>query len=168
MTLFKSYSSIKDFLYRFTLLKIGKLHIRLHQIKDKDSTGLFHNHPFKYISIILRGGYTEEILKDDNITTKTHSTGSIIFRGEKTLHKISECNPKTVTLFLAWGNYGWHAVNTGEATHKPGVYRRMVNDAELWAKREKDIWFIGHKDYTKAQNETRHSIHQRDYEQPTV
>ena len=55
MILFKPYSNIKDFLHRFTLLKIGSLHthsvrpafagIRLHKITDKYQTTLYHNHP---------------------------------------------------------------------------------------------------------------------------
>lgn len=66
MILFKPYSNIKDFLLRFTLIKIGGLHIRLHKIIDKDKTALYHNHPFNYISIILKGGYNETILINKN------------------------------------------------------------------------------------------------------
>ncbi len=80
MIIFKPYSSIKDFLQRFTLLKIGTLHIRLHKIMDKDRTTLFHNHPFNYISIILKNGYTETYIEKGLTKSISHNFLSIIKR----------------------------------------------------------------------------------------
>lgn len=160
MILFKGYSNIKDFLHRFTLLKIGKLHIRLHRIKDIDRSGFFHNHPFKYVSIVLRGGYTEELLTDPKNIEKKHSAGSVIVRSQKTYHKIIQCQPHTLTLFMAWGNYNWHAINPNTPIHPDGVYLRLLHGKYVWAKRKDDIWFIGHEDYYRAEEELRHSIHQ--------
>lgn len=50
------------FLERYTILKIGLLHIRIHYIKDIDRSVFYHNHLFHYISIILKGGYSDEVI----------------------------------------------------------------------------------------------------------
>ncbi len=160
MIFFKGYSNIKDFLSRFTILKIGKLHIRLHKIKDIDRSGFFHNHPFNYISIVLKGGYTEQVLEDNGFYEETFTAGHVIFRNRKTCHKITEVKAPTYTLFLAWGKYEWRAVNLAEPKYADGVYQRTIKDKKLWAKRKRDIWFIGHESYLEALSETRHSIHQ--------
>jgi hypothetical protein len=159
--IFKPYSNIKDFLHRFTLLKIGRLHIRLHKIMGPDVSGFFHSHPFKYLSIVLRGSYIEDVL--GAITKrKYHGTGSFIFRGEKTFHKIIKAAPNTMTLFITWGNYEWRALNLNPQKVPNGLYQRTINEKNLWAKRENDIWFVGNEDYEIARKETRHSIHQFD------
>lgn len=151
MILFKPYSNIKGFLNRFTILKIGTFHIRIHKILDKDRTTLYHNHPFHYISIILKGGY-KECLIDKTIK---HSLFSVIIRNSKTFHRIDEVYGETITLFITIGNYGWKAFNT-ETCNDDGVYERKG----MFAKKENGIWFIGNKDFDKASKEIRHSIHQ--------
>lgn len=44
------------------LLSIFGCHIDLHKFERRDAEGCFHTHPAWAIRIILRGGYTEEIL----------------------------------------------------------------------------------------------------------
>jgi hypothetical protein len=160
MTFFKPYSSIRDFLQRYTLLKIGSLHIRLHKITDKDRTTLFHNHPFNYVSIILKGGYSEIYLKDGLELKSTHNIFSIIKRNHNVFHRIDEIKCETITLFIAYGKYDWNAFNTKEEHHTDGIYQRNINDKMLWCKKENGIWFIGNTDKEISQKETRHSIHQ--------
>ncbi len=160
MTLFKPYSSIKDFLHRYTLLKIGSLHIRLHKITDKDRTTLFHNHPFNYVSIILKGGYSETYLKDGLELKSTHNIFSVIKRNHNVFHRIDEIKCETFTLFIAYGKYNWNAFNTKNDTSKDGVYERVLNGKKFWCKKENGIWFIGNADKSIANRETRHSIHQ--------
>ena len=41
-----------------------------------------------------------------------------------------------------------------------GLYLRVINDKEVWSKRDNGIWFIGNTDKSIALAETRHSIHQ--------
>ncbi len=159
MTIFKPYTNIKDFLHRFTLLKIGGLHIRLHKIIDKDQSTLFHNHPFHYISFIVKGGYRETILVDGDEKIKTNKLFSIICRKNNIYHRIDEIFGETVTLFIAYGNYGWSAINT-VPSNDDGIYLREVQGERVWSKKENGIWFIGHLDKNKAMKETRHSIHQ--------
>lgn len=159
MKFFKPYSSIKDFLRRFTILKIGNLHIRLHKIVDMDQSTLFHNHPFNYISIILKGGYSETYIKDDTEIKRTHGFLSVIKRSHNVYHRIDSIKGKTITLFIAYGKYNWNAYNT-EKIIEYGLYEREINGRKVWSKKENGIWFIGNENRTVAENETRHSIHQ--------
>lgn len=103
MIIFKPYSNIKNFLHRYTLLKIGSLHIRLHKVTDKDRTTLFHNHPFNYISIILKGGYTETYIVNGIEKMSTSSFLSVIKRKHSCYHRIDDIKSETITLFIAYG-----------------------------------------------------------------
>jgi hypothetical protein len=133
--------------------------VRLHTILDKDKTSLFHNHPFNYISIILKGGYTEIFIEDGIEKTKKYSRFSIIKRSHKTFHRIDSIKSKTTTLFIAFGKYNWNAINTISDSEN-GVFQREINNKIVYAKKENGIWFIGNEDKDIAQKETRHSIHQ--------
>lgn len=161
MILLRRYSSIKDFLYRFTILKIGNLHIRLHKIVDKDMATLMHNHPFNYVSIILKGGYTETYLKGDEAMKVMHGFLSIIKRQHHVFHRIDDVKKPTVTLFMAYSKYQWMAKNVREYNSENGIFQRVIDNKKIYSKRENGIWFIGNSDYEKAKNETRHSIHQK-------
>jgi hypothetical protein len=160
MTFLKRYSSIKDFLYRFTILQIGSLHIRVHKIVDRDRTTLLHNHPFNYVSIVLKGGYSETYLYEKEKRKRTHTFLSIIKRRHNVFHRIDDVKRPTFTLFIAYGKYNWKAENIEVSNAEDGVFTRVINNKKVHSKRKNGIWFIGNKDYEKAANETRHSIHQ--------
>lgn len=160
MKLFKPYTNIKDFLHRFTLLKIGRLHIRLHKLTSEDRSTLFHNHPFHYISFILKGGYTERVRDGDREYTKSHSRGSLIFRNRKVFHRIEELKGDTITLFIAYGKYTWNAINTNPDISTDGIFQREIHGKTVWSKRKDGVWFIGNLEKEIAEKETRHSIHQ--------
>ncbi len=162
MIFFKPYVNIKNFLQRYTLLKVGNLHIRIHKIVDKDRTTLFHNHPFNYISIILKGGYTESVIVNRKINKFNHKFLSIIKRKNSSYHRIDDIKGETITLFIAYGNYSWNAINTENNNLDDGLFKRIINDKELWCKKENGIWFIGHCNKLEAESESRHSIHQHD------
>lgn len=158
--IFKPYSNIKNFLKRYTLFKIGTLHVRIHKIVDKDRTTLFHNHPFNYISIILKGGYTEIFIQNEQEKIAKHNFLSIIKRKYNIYHRIDDIQGQAITLFIAYGKYDWKAFNTKDESATNGVYQRVIQNKELWCKKENGIWFIGHYDKNEAINESRHSIHQ--------
>ncbi len=162
MVLFKPYTSIKDFLNRFTLFKIGTLHIRIHKISSADRSTLYHNHPFHYISIILKGGYTESYVcsKTNTIKKVTHKLFSCILRKNTVFHRIETLLGETITLFVAYGNYGWKAYNIEKNHTNDGIFQREVNGKTVWSKKSDGIWYIGNINKDIALNETRHSIHQ--------
>ena len=104
MILFKKYTSIPKYLERFTIFKIFNIHIRIHNILSEDKSTFLHNHPFNYFSFIISGGYTEEISINGNIITKIHNKYKLLYRNNKTYHRIKFVEPNTKTLFVALGN----------------------------------------------------------------
>lgn len=162
MKIFKGYTNIQDFLHRFTILKIGKLHIRLHKLMSEDVTTLYHNHPFHYISLVLNGGYVEKqyFPDTDTMKIKKHGRLSVIVRNRKTFHRIESVKNNTLTLFIAYGKGKWDAINFGEPKQPNGLYKRFINNKEKWCKYYNGIWYIGSKCIGKASRETRPSIHQ--------
>lgn len=163
----KEYNSLPGFLLRYTILHFKKLHIRIHHILSEDKTPFLHNHPFNFISIILKGYYIEQLLVGDKIKTIKHTRGSIIIRSHKQFHRISECINCT-TLFFTWKkDIKWRLKNSDQIIKpkdwdkpKDGMYQRNIKERIVWSKCENSIWFIGNEDINIARNETRYSIHQ--------
>lgn len=144
-------------MFRYTILKIGKLHIRYHRVFGKDETELFHNHPFNYITVILSGGYTDVVMDEEGFTTKRIlGLFSIMKRSHSVYHRLEDIKPNTRTLFFTYGEYTWDAFlpNCKETNLV------MVKTPTGWYKKYKGVNFIEHEDYTKAMEEQRHSIHQ--------
>jgi len=93
----------------------------IHWLHRKDPGGDLHDHPRSFISILLRGGYTEQISVfhpvqwfSDTIPYVSHvfrSAFSIAFRKAETAHAIVDVDPGTVSLVL-WGRkrrpWGFH------------------------------------------------------------
>lgn len=157
----RKYRSINGFLERFTLLKLGKLHIRFHLIKTADESTFYHNHPFNYISVILKGGYRETYLTPEAQPIEvTHKRFDVIKRKGGVYHRIEEIFGPTTTLFITYGKKPWNILNTNPAKHPDGIFLRKVNDKYVWAKRRQDVWFIGNTDKKIAENEIRYSINQ--------
>lgn len=161
----KEYNSIPGFLLRYTILKFSKLHIRIHKILTPDKTHFLHNHPFNYISIIIKGSYVEQLLVNDELKTIKHNTGSIIIRKYNQYHRITEVD-NCQTLFFAWKkNINWNLKLNSEITDlierpKDGMYQRTIKGRTVWSKVLNGIYYIGNEDLNIAKNETRCSIHQ--------
>jgi hypothetical protein len=77
--------------------------ILINHILDNDHGVGLHNHPFPFITIIIKGGYWET----NNQGEKTwRKKGYIGFRSANTLHRVDlEPGIKPVTIFFA-GPYG--------------------------------------------------------------
>lgn len=163
----KEYNSLPNYLIRKTLFSFKKLHIRFHTILSEDKTPFLHNHPFYFLSIIIKNGYTEEYLVDGQIKLIKHKVGSIIFRTPKDYHRIKSINGETKTLFITWKvPIKWRLKNHPNMdSHVPffpeqnGVYKRMINEKEKYCKFDK-FWYIGHETIEKALIEDRLSVHQ--------
>lgn len=69
--------------------------IRLHHILRSDNDRHFHDHPWNFVSIILRGGYTEvrPTWNKSGIytgnTQRWYGPGSILFRSAKCWHRLN-------------------------------------------------------------------------------
>lgn len=167
MRFLKDYSSLPDYLARKTILKFRRLHVRFHEILSEDKTPFLHSHPFYYMSVVLKGGYIEELLKDGEIIEKKHKVGSIILRRPKDFHRIKSIQGPSKTLFMTWKvNERWSLKKHSEVScegyefpQKNGIYFRVVRGRKLFTKFE-DFWYIGNETLCGAIKETRCSIHQ--------
>lgn len=86
--------------------------LRLHHIVRSDRDRELHDHPFWFVSIMLRGSYTEH-LHDGTVTT--YSAPRILFRSAMTLHRLELESPVWTLVFRGayrreWGfmtRLGW-------------------------------------------------------------
>lgn len=80
---------------------------RIHHIAQPDNDRHLHDHPWNARTIILNGGYIEEILLPDGTTQlcvrRTGYTGRI---GFGMYHRIVSVEPFTVTLFITDNKQG--------------------------------------------------------------
>lgn len=167
MIFFKRYNSLPNYLHRWTIFSINKLHVRLHKILCEDKTNFLHSHPFYFISIILKNGYEEELLVNNQIKIIKHRFGSIIFRKPTDFHRIKSIDGKTITFFITWKvNSGWNLIEHPHLLNKSfvkpsknGIYLRKINGRIIYSKFN-EFWFIGSEDLSEAAIETRASIHQ--------
>lgn len=150
-------------------MKLGSFMMRLHRILDCDHTPFLHTHPFWYISIVLRGGYTEIILKEDgSLYSVFHGPGSIIFRRPDTAHRIQAVEPNCMTLFFAWYRSSnveqtWKLLRhpmvktpVGYHDHPDGVY--VFPDG--FRRRHKGMWYALRQTPGDAELCSALSIHQ--------
>ena len=163
----KEYNSLPNYLTRKTLISFKRLHIRFHNLLSEDKTPFLHNHPFYFISIILKNGYEEEYLDGSVIKTKQHKVGSVIFRTPKDFHRIKSINGETKTLFITWKvPIKWSlkkhpnlSVDMLNLPEYEGIYIRFINGRERFCKFDK-FWYIGHDTPEAAMKEDRLSVHQ--------
>lgn len=129
------HKSLVGYMERRTLMHIGRLHVRLHRISSADATPFLHSHPFSYVSIILRGGYTEQTQRG----TARHGRGSILWRSSETQHRLASVDEQTLTLFITWQRHdnAWSLMRCPAPVHCPDWidYPRGVYVRHLYGKR---------------------------------
>lgn len=113
------------YLIRYTLLSCKFFTIKIHKALISDPNEP-HDHPWNYLSIILKGGYWEEIivsevvhtnistmerLYSNRITTKWYKPGSILYRKGDRLHKLIIPEGKScislIFTFKKWRKWGY-------------------------------------------------------------
>lgn len=113
-------SHLTDYMRRW-IVKTPFGMLRLHRILRRDLDRDPHDHPFDFVSIVLFGGYVEELYgikggKPESCETIWHTAGSVIRRKAEDAHRICYVQPSTTTLVLtsgkkrSWGFYthqGW-------------------------------------------------------------
>lgn len=164
----KEYNHLLNYLHRWTVCKIGSLHIRIHHILSSDGTPFLHNHPFWYVSVIVRGGYTEQVLVGDEIKMIEHCAPAVILRKPSTYHRIISVQGACKTLFVTWLSEGWNlvrhkAVVAPQSYKVPvceGVYIRTINNTRVYSKFSRGMWFVGSEDRQMAVAATKLSVHQ--------
>lgn len=85
----------------------GWIAARVHHIRSSDEGRVFHDHPWPFITIILRGGYHELTPVDSlslDFQKRWHPAGSILFRRAEDWHRLlidpERAGDETWTLFI--------------------------------------------------------------------
>lgn len=121
----RGYTYKTKYLIRYTLLSCKFFTIKIHKALISDPNEP-HDHPWNYLSIILKGGYWEEIivsevvhtnistmerLYSNRITTKWYKPGSILYRKGDRLHKLIIPEGKScislIFTFKKWRKWGY-------------------------------------------------------------
>lgn len=123
----KIYHHLPGYLHRWKVLGWGRFMVRVHHLLDIDRTPFLHTHPFSYLSIVWRGGYTERVRrKDGSLHTLVRRTGSIAWRSSTTAHRIDHVEPGCATLFLTWkragAGQGWTLERHPDVSAPPGYH----------------------------------------------
>ncbi len=98
-------------LIRYEILHTRHLRIYLHHIMRSDMERHLHDHPWSFISVILRGGYREHTAAGH----RDFRAGSILFRPAEWAHKLELSSPAWTLVFASrtvrkWGfitERGW-------------------------------------------------------------
>lgn len=103
------YRHLPGYMERFWLLPYGRLGIaaRVHHILRSDDDRAFHDHPWTYLTIILKGGYVEvtPIFDGSGIyrgeRRQWRGPGSVLLRRAKSWHRLEvPTGVDTWTLFM--------------------------------------------------------------------
>lgn len=74
------------YLVRYTLLAVLGRRVYLHHIVAADRRPHLHDHPWRFVSIVLAGGYVEQLPR---CATRWRRPGAVVFAGGDNLHRVS-------------------------------------------------------------------------------
>lgn len=103
-----------DYIRRLHVVKTPWFAICLHWLRKPDPEPWHHDHPVTFLSLVLRGGYSEVRVRGEQVWAPTHHWWNFIRATDK--HTIVSVRPSTVTLCLMgpkvreWGYHtdkGW-------------------------------------------------------------
>lgn len=108
------------FFWRHTVLKTPWFAVYLHRFERSDADRCLHDHPWPFISLILRGGYFEDMVDGRH----WRRPGTVLVRRAEAAHRIEldPGRPKPWSLVVvgrkarAWGFYtlhGWQSWRPG-------------------------------------------------------
>lgn len=103
-----------EYLIRLRIFQTPWLALYVHDIHEDDGDRHQHNHPWSFISIILRGSYLERLYPDpigrpDHYVLNEYSRWSWHRMGRDTAHRIVDASPGLKTLIItgkrqaSWG-----------------------------------------------------------------
>ena len=87
-----------DYIRRLHLVKTPWFAVCLHWFKKPDPEAHLHDHPVSFLSLVLRGGYTEERYRDHVVRTEEHRWWNWVTANRDTHHAIRRIEPGTLTL----------------------------------------------------------------------
>lgn len=130
-------------MFKFTEIKSqeGTLHFRrwrlvetkyfrfyVHQIFEFDKDEHLHNHPWNFLSFVLKGGYIEVLSKGKQ---KLVPRFRFNFHKAADYHRIVWIQKPTISLFLAFGKYRTWGYETSEGHISADEYRIRKNNKTL-------------------------------------
>lgn len=114
---------------RWKIFSIGNFSVNIHKICKADEDKHLHNHPWNFMSIVLKGGYIER-LQSGKANLRTF-LNTAIRRAEK-FHKIDEMVTKTVyTLNFMWGERKEWGYDVGGKFVQHEEYRNLKREGKL-------------------------------------
>lgn len=119
---------------RYRLLSLPKFNIYIHNIKQSDLDLHMHDHPWHFISFILKGIYREDSKIFPNWKDKyiVLCPGDFIKHHAKDSHKLTLLTDEVWTLVFTWGKkrlWGYHIDNDTWINHLQ--YRKLKNEGSL-------------------------------------
>lgn len=86
--------------------RVAPFGVMLHRIDQPDADRWLHDHPWRFVTIPLRGGYTE--IRTDGLKTEERHIGCspdgrgrrLSYLGPSTFHRIERAAPNTITLVV--------------------------------------------------------------------
>ena len=127
-----------DYLFRLRIIQTPWFGVYLHDIYEDDGDRDPHNHPWSFVSLVLRGHDTERCFGDpghgrDDYTLKTHKRFSVHRMGRDSAHRIVEAAPGLKTLIVT----GPRRASWGFFRQDPGVSQHGIY--EDWTDYEREI-----------------------------
>jgi hypothetical protein len=122
-------SDIHDYMERW-IVRTPWFMVRLHHILRSDRGVDLHDHPFDFVSVILRGGYTE-VHGGSCPGIASYRAGSVLFRRAEDLHRLVLDRPAWTVVFTGpvrrtWGfstPTGWVDWREYDDSTTPGNFR---------------------------------------------
>ena len=107
------YFHLEGYMDRYWLIPYNKFSpaVRIHHILRSDNDRAFHDHPWPYLTIILRGGYFEVKPMFDKSglyigdSRKWCGPGSVLFRRAKSWHRLEIPEGETAWTLFITGKY---------------------------------------------------------------
>lgn len=92
-------------LRRYMIFQGERFGVYVHQIFRPDADRDCHNHPWWFRTVVLRGGYTEQVRRwvstpQESLSTAEHRPGSFHTMPVNRFHRIVSVRPNTWTLLL--------------------------------------------------------------------
>lgn len=87
-----------EYITRLHLLKTPWFALCLHWINKGDPEPYLHDHPVSFLSVILRGGYSEHRVKRQQISYRTHRWFNWVKADQGDRHTIATVLPGTLTI----------------------------------------------------------------------
>ena len=103
---------------RWRLIETKYFRFYVHQIFQSDKDPHLHNHPWHFVSFIVKGRYAER--RSNGVYKQFKGPLGINFHRAKTYHKITLLSKQAVSLFFAFGKYrpwGYQVLEEGHIPH---------------------------------------------------